>query len=202
MLNYSFILLDLKLITGFSLFILACLVVYFRDNIRLFVSNFVSPSFLHKGIWNDSNRIKKIDLKIEKIRSGNFLKTGLLQSLFGGNGIYFDGILRRYNRFKSYIGVNISSVSESDEFFDGLNNLSTGEKVDKLIQRGLEPDVFSTVSYKDLDIRSRIDRLILLDKIGIQGRLDNVFSELFNSNIDFKVDNLLFSKIQEKIDNF
>jgi hypothetical protein len=55
-------------IFGCIITVLVCLVVVFSGNIRLFLSAHGVHLVSHVGIFDKSNRIKKIDAKIEKIK--------------------------------------------------------------------------------------------------------------------------------------
>jgi len=58
-------------IFGCTIAILVCLAVVFRGNIRLFLSAHGVHLVSHVGIFDKSNRIKKIDVKIKKLKKSS-----------------------------------------------------------------------------------------------------------------------------------
>ena len=115
---------------------------------------------------------------------------------------YPDKIQKRYDRICKFIDYGIASISEEKKSFDKFDRLQTREKIDRLIRMELQPDTPPTASVSDIDMGTRIDRLILSGgrKSLHKFDSDSVFSEFETESIERKVDDIVFSKTRQKID--
>jgi len=183
---------------GFAMILLACLAVFFRDDIKSFVSKHYVHLFSHVKIFDKSSRIKRIDAKIKE--KERVIKSDFTQPPVGMRDIYSDEIQDRYDRIRRYIDSEIAPIS--DTLLDGYDRIYSGEKVDKLIDMGLKPDKLPVEtgdidSFKE-DIRSTIDRLILPDYKKSIREFDSGFPK--SDSIERMVDDLFISKMRQKID--
>jgi len=190
------------ILIGSALILLLCFAVFFRDDVKLFVSKHYVHLFSCWKIWDTRDKIEKIDVKIEEIKKKKVTKTDFKLQPVGIEDTYTDKIQKRYDRICKFIDYGIVSTSEEKKSFDEFDRLQTGENVDKLIRMELQPDTPPTASVSDIDVGTRIDRLILSGGRKSLHRFDSdsVFSEFETESIERKVDDIVFSKTRQKID--
>ena len=196
--NQGLLLFDLGIIlTVFAMIILACLAVFFREDIKSFVLSYIHyiHMFSHWKIWDTRDRIEKIDDKIEKIKQKMALKEDLTQPFIGKNYSYSDIIPERHDRIARLIDSRTASTSE--------------EKVDKLIKMNLSHDKHpgetrDTEMFKDLDFRSKIDMLHLLNERknpNFAIDTDRLSYESSKDSVERMVDHIFISRLIGEIDN-
>ena len=149
--------------SAIAMILLVCLIVFFRNNIKSFVSAHLAPLFPRWKIMDTRSKMEKVNAKIEGLKKKMMTKTDFKLSSVGIGDTYSDEIQKRYDRICRFIDSEIASTSEEKNVFDGFDKFRIGEKVDKLIGMGLEPDTTPTTSVSDIDMKARIDRIILSD---------------------------------------
>ncbi len=182
--------------------LLLCLAVFFRKDIKSFASKQYVHLFSRWKIRDTRDKIEKIDAQIEKIKKEKVTKTDFKLPPVGIEDMYPDRIQKRYDGICKFIDYGISSTSEEKKSFDEFDGLQAGENVDKLIRMELQPDMPPTASVSDIDMGTRIDRLILSGgrKSLHKFDSDSVFSEFETESVERKVDDIVFSKTRQKID--
>ncbi len=200
-----------NILIGFAMVMLASLAVFFRDDIKSFVSSHARyiHMFSHWKIWDTSNRINRIDAKIEKIEKTRARSVDFKQAPIIKTNEYSYELQEEYLRAGRYIDFNSKSNSEEKKSFDEFNKAYTREKIDKLVRTELEHDKLpaetrDSETLKDLDFRSKIDTLHLSDRKKKLNKFDiekeSMIYESDEIDIERKIDNFLISKTREKID--
>ena len=197
------------IIIGFAMAVLACLAIFFRDHVKVFVSTRIIPLFSNMRISNREHEIEKVDFKINKIyeemklmRAEETVSKQLLVRKIAG---FYGGIK------EGYIGADseMESTGEEKKSFDEFDKFRTGEKFDKLVRQGLKPDKLSVEeldrrSSKDFDVEVMVDKFIsaaLKEKPRMfDTAKEYMLSEEDEDSIEKKVDDLLISKEMEKND--
>jgi len=119
---------------GFAMILLVCLIVFFRNNIKSFVSAHRAPPFPPWKIMDTISKMEKVNAKIEGLKKGVITKTDFKLSSVGMGDTYPDEIQKRHDRICRFIDSEIASTSKEKDVFDGFDKVYTGEKVDKLIR--------------------------------------------------------------------
>jgi len=138
------------ILIGSALILLLCFAVFFRDDVKLFVSKHYVHLFSCWKIWDTRDKIEKIDVKIEEIKKKKVTKTDFKLQPVGIEDTYTDKIQKRYDRICKFIDYGIASISEEKKSFDEFDRLQTGEKIDKLIRMEIQL------------IRLQLHRLVIL----------------------------------------
>ena len=176
---------------GFAMILLVCLAVFFRDDIKSFVSKHYVHLFSHVKIFDKSSRIKRVDAKIKEME--RVIKSDFTQASVGMRDTYSDESQDRCDRIRRYIDSEIVPIS--DTLLDGYDRIYSGEKVDKSIDMGRKPD---KPAVETGDIRSTSDRLILPDYKKSIREFDSRFPK--SDSVERMVDDLFVSKMRKKID--
>lgn len=125
-----------SILIGSVIVMLVCLAVFFRGDIKSFVSSHACyiRLFSHWKIWDTSNRIKMIDAKIEKIEKMGAGRMDFKQSPIVKTNKYSYELEDDYLRARRYIDFNSKSNSKEKESFDEFDKVHTREKIDKLVR--------------------------------------------------------------------
>ena len=181
--------------------VFAFFIIYYRDQVTLFVSShFVNP-ILNTIISYRKFKIKRLDSKIfdiyknlQGIGSGNNISNQLPTVKIGQ---LYDEIQDNYVKADSEIVLTSEEKKPVGEF----DKVYTSDKLDEFFRKDLKMDkLYSRV----FDAEERIDRLIAttFDKkpSNLNSAKDGLLFDKKDYNIEKKVDNLFISKKEEKID--
>ena len=181
---------------GVALVVLVCLVFFFRMTIKSFVSTYIASLFSQWKLRDMRDRIAKINNRIRLIGKKKVTKTDFKLPPVGIEDTYPDKIQNRDDGICKFVDYGISSTSEEKKSFDEFDGLQAGENVDKLIRMELQPDMPPTVSVSDIDMGTRIDRLILSGgrKSLHKFDSDSVFSEFGTEVLKERLTILFFQR--------
>jgi len=123
-----------NILIGFAMTMLICLAVFFRDDIKSFVSSHANyiHIFSHWKIWDTSYRIKRINAKIEKLEKMGAGVMDFKQSPIVKTNEYSYELQDEYVKAKRYIDFTCKSNSNEKKSFDEFDKTYTREKIDKL----------------------------------------------------------------------
>ena len=197
------------IIIGFAMAVLACLAIFFRDHVKVFVSTRIIPLFSNMRISDREHEIEKLDAKIEEITEElkkMRAKTVFKESSVGKRSRLYDEVQEGYIKTDS----EIKSTGEEKKSFGESDDIRTGEPIDRVIKMGLKPykspvGERDSWSLKDLDVGVIVDKITLSDVRTKPGTFNvekkGLLYESYTDSIERKVDDLFILKIRKEIDN-
>lgn len=207
------LLFDLGMILiGFTIALVVFLVVFFRDNIKSFVSSHIPNINLYSyfKIWDMDSRIKRMDAKIEQIENIRARRIDLQQSpiLKANNSSY--EIAEESDQARRKIDFMYGSNAKEKKSFDEVDKAFTKDNIDQLVDRKVghekpHTEMTDDKMLKDSKLRSTIDSFPSSDSSKKPNELDveieSVISDTSKKDIEKNVDDFLTSKIRDKIDD-
>ena len=184
------------IIIGFLIAVFACLVIFFREKVKGFVSTHIINPFSNVIISHREHKLKKPDAGIKEINEEmkniraekKVAKQLPVRNMAGFYGEIDEGDIKA--------DFKIESTDEEMKSFNEFDKYRTGEKIDKLGKQGLKPDKMS--------VEVKVDTLISVVFKERPRKFDTIKDDLLSEgdedSIERKIDNLYISKMRESID--